>query len=173
MPHLHLSVQAGDDLILKRMRRRHLRADVLRLADELRRLRPEIVLGADLIAGFPTEDEAMFERTRALVDEAGLTFLHVFPYSPRPRTPAARMPQVPLAARRERAARLRGAGERALERYLASQLGRRQRVLVERGGVGRTESFAGFRLTGDAPPPGTLAEPVATAVAAGMLLGTA
>jgi threonylcarbamoyladenosine tRNA methylthiotransferase MtaB len=173
MPHLHLSVQAGDDLILKRMRRRHLRGDVLTLAARLRRLRPEIVLGADLIAGFPTEDEAMFQRTLDLVGEARLTFLHVFPYSPRPGTPAARMPQLPLAVRKERATNLRAAGERALERYLEGQLGRRQRVLVERGGVGRTESFAGFRFTGDAPPPGTLVEPVATATRDGMLVGAA
>jgi threonylcarbamoyladenosine tRNA methylthiotransferase MtaB len=172
MPHLHLSVQAGDDLILKRMRRRHLRADVLRLAARLRRLRPDVVLGADLIAGFPTEGEAMFERTLALVDEAGLTFLHVFPYSPRPQTPAARMPQVALAVRKERAARLRAAGERALERYLRSQLGRRQRVLVERGGVGRTEGFAAFRFTDGAPAPGALVEPVAASTSGGMLVGT-
>jgi threonylcarbamoyladenosine tRNA methylthiotransferase MtaB len=173
MPHLHLSIQAGDDLILKRMKRRHRRADVLRLADELRRLRPDIVLGADLIAGFPTEDEAMFRRTEALVDEAGLTFLHVFPYSARPQTPAARMPQVPVAVRRERAARLRAAGERALERYLRGQLARRQRVLVEQGGVGRTEGFATFRFTEPAPSAGCIVEAVATTAAAGMLVGTA
>ncbi len=106
MPHLHLSVQAGDDLVLKRMRRRHLRADVVRLADRLRSLRPDLVLGADLIAGFPTEDEAMFERTLALIEDAGLTFLHVFPYSERPGTPAARMPSVPDAG----AQGARGAG---------------------------------------------------------------
>lgn len=173
MPHLHLSVQAGDDLILKRMRRRHLRRDVVALAQRLRCLRPEIVLGADLIAGFPTETEAMHARSEALVDEAGLTFLHVFPYSPRPRTPAARMPQVAMTVRRERAARLRALGELALERYLASQLGRRQRVLVERGGIGRTEGFAGFRFTGEAPPAGALVEPVPTATSDGMLVGAA
>ncbi len=173
MPHLHLSIQAGDDLVLKRMRRRHGRDDVLRLAEELRRLRPDIVLGADLIAGFPTEDEAMFRRTEALIDQAGLTYLHVFPYSSRPNTPAARMPQVPVAVRRERAARLRAAGERALERYLRSQLARRQRVLVEQGGVGRTEGFATFRFAERPPPAGRIVAAVATTAAAGMLVGTA
>ncbi|MFO1069822.1 MAG: tRNA (N(6)-L-threonylcarbamoyladenosine(37)-C(2))-methylthiotransferase MtaB [Geminicoccaceae bacterium] len=171
MPHLHLSLQAGDDLVLKRMKRRHGRADALRLTAELRALRPDLVFGADIIAGFPTEDEAMFARSEALVDEAGLTFLHVFPYSPRPGTPAARMPQVPPAVRRERAARLRLAGERALERYLASQVGRRQRVLVEQGGIGRTEGFAAFRFTAAGPPAGVLADVVPAAAEDGMLVG--
>ncbi len=123
LPHLHLSVQAGHDLVLKRMKRRHLRDEVIRLARELRRLRPDLVFGADLIAGFPTEDEAMFQATLDLVDEAGLTFLHVFPYSPRPGTPAARMPQVPLELRKERAARLRDHGVVVLDRFLRAQLG--------------------------------------------------
>lgn len=173
MPHLHLSLQAGDDLILKRMRRRHRRDDVLRLVDELRRLRPETVFGADLIAGFPTEDEAMFRRTAALVAEAELTFLHVFPYSPRPQTAAARMPQLPVAVRRERAAALRAAGAQALERYLEGQLARRQRVLVEQGGVGRTEGFAPFRFLEPAPAVGHVVDAVATAAAAGTLVGRA
>ncbi len=168
MPHLHLSLQAGDDMILKRMKRRHARADVLRLAARLRRLRPDLVFGADLIAGFPTETEEMFARTEAIVAEAGLTFLHVFPYSPRPQTPAARMPQVPPLARKERAARLRAAGEAALDRYLASQLGRRQRVLVERGGVGRTEGFAAMRLGAEVGP-GSLVEITPGTVRDGML----
>ncbi len=146
MPHLHLSVQAGDDLILKRMRRRHGRADVLALVRRLRMRRPDLVFGADLIAGFPTETEAMFRRSLDLVEEAGLTFLHVFPFSPRPGTPAARMPQVPAEVRRERAARLRAAGERALEGFLRREVGRRRTVLVERNGSGRTEHFAPARL---------------------------
>jgi threonylcarbamoyladenosine tRNA methylthiotransferase MtaB len=171
MPHLHLSVQAGDDLVLKRMKRRHLRADVLHLCGRLRRLRPDLAYGADLIAGFPTESEAMFERSLDLVAAAGLTFLHVFPFSPRPGTPAARMPQVAKEVRKERAARLRAAGEAALDRFLASQLGRRQRVLLERGGRGHTDQFAPFRLDGDAPPPGTIAELLPTAVTDGMLVG--
>ncbi len=158
MPHLHLSVQAGDDLILKRMKRRHDRATVIRLAHRLRAARPELVYGADLIAGFPTEDEAMFARTLELVEEAGLTFLHVFPYSPRPGTPAARMPQVPAAERRERAARLREAGARRLEAFLEALVGRTVRGLVEQGGRGHTDQFAPFRLSGAVLPAGTVAE---------------
>jgi threonylcarbamoyladenosine tRNA methylthiotransferase MtaB len=146
MPHLHLSVQAGDDLILKRMKRRHLRADVLRLVRELRELRPDLVFGADLIAGFPTESEAMFARTLALVEEAELVFLHVFPYSPRPGTPAARMPQLPVAVRRERAARLRALGEALLARFLQGQIGSVRSLLVERDGTGHTEHFARAQL---------------------------
>jgi threonylcarbamoyladenosine tRNA methylthiotransferase MtaB len=168
MPHLHLSLQAGDDLILKRMKRRHSRADVLRLTAHLRRLRPDLVFGADVIAGFPTETDEMFDRTEAIVAEAGLTFLHVFPYSPRPQTPAARMPQVPVPVRKERAARLRVAGEAALERYLASQLGRRQRVLVEHGGIGRTEGFAAMRL-GETARAGSLIDATPSRVSDGML----
>lgn len=146
MPHLHLSVQAGDDLVLKRMKRRHGREDVLRLVRELRDLRPDLAFGADLIAGFPTESEEMLARTLALVEEAELAFLHVFPYSPRPGTPAARMPQVPLAVRRERAARLRELGRRQLATFLEGQLGERRTLLVERDGGGRTEHFAKARL---------------------------
>lgn len=160
MPHLHLSVQAGDDLILKRMKRRHLRRDVIRLCEDLRRLRPDIVFGADLIAGFPTEDDAMAERSLELVEEAGLTFLHVFPFSPRPGTPAARMPQVPKEIAKERAACLRAAGEAALARFLAAQLGQRRRALIEREGTGHTDQFAPVRLVPDAAPlpAGTIAE---------------
>jgi threonylcarbamoyladenosine tRNA methylthiotransferase MtaB len=169
MPHLHLSLQAGDDLVLKRMKRRHSRDDVLRLARHLRSLRPDLVFGADMIAGFPTEDEAMFLRSEAIIAEAGLTFLHVFPYSPRPQTPAARMPQVPPSVRKERAARLRAGGERALEHYLRSQLGRRQPVLVEQGGVGRTEGFAAVRLQAT-PKAGTLIDAMPVAVDSGMLV---
>ncbi len=158
MPHLHLSVQAGDDLILKRMRRRHLRADVIRLTRALRALRPDIVFGADLIAGFPTESEEMFARTLELVEEADLTFLHVFPFSPRPGTPAARMPQLPRAVCRERAERLRALGEAKLEAFLRGELGRTRTLLVERGGRGHTEHYAPARLAAASEAPGSLLE---------------
>lgn len=175
LPHLHLSVQAGGDLVLKRMKRRHARGDVIRLALELRRLRPDLVFGADLIAGFPTEDEAMFQATLDLVDEAGLTFLHVFPYSPRPNTPAARMPQLPLAVRKERALRLREHGARVLDRFLHGQLGSRQPALMERGGGGHTDRFAPFRIAAGAevPPAGRTIDLMVDAVVDGMLIGRA
>jgi threonylcarbamoyladenosine tRNA methylthiotransferase MtaB len=152
MPHLHLSLQAGDDLILKRMKRRHRRDDAIRFCTEVRALRPGIVLGADLIAGFPTEDEAMFADSLALVEDCGLTFLHVFPYSPRPGTPAARMPQVAAEAVRERAARLRAAGEAALARHLAAEVGGVRRILTEGPRKGRTEGFAEVAFAADQPP---------------------
>jgi threonylcarbamoyladenosine tRNA methylthiotransferase MtaB len=173
MPHLHLSVPAGDTLTLKRMKRRHTREDVLRLCAELRRLRPEIAFGADLIAGFPTETEGMFQATHDLVDEADLAYLHVFPFSARKGTPAARMPPVPRTLRKERAARLRAAGERALGRHLARRIGRGERVLVERAGHGRTEPFAAFRLAGTATAPatGTIVAAVAERVENGILIG--
>jgi threonylcarbamoyladenosine tRNA methylthiotransferase MtaB len=148
MPHVHLSLQAGDDLILKRMKRRHLRADAVALCDRLRRLRPDIVFGADLIAGFPTETEAMFANTEALVDDCGLTYLHVFPFSVRPGTPAARMPQVGPGVAKRRASRLRAKGERALAVYLDTQRGREVDVLMERPDMGRTMQFAEVRLAG-------------------------
>src|SRR5215213_2655015 len=146
MPHLHLSLQAGDDLILKRMKRRHSRADAIAFCDEVRRLRPDMVFGADIIAGFPTEDETMFERSLAIVDDCGLTHLHVFPFSPRPGTPAARMPQVARAVVKERARRLREKGEEALRRHLAREVGARRRVLVETRDLGRTEGFTPVRF---------------------------
>ncbi|GGG35841.1 tRNA (N(6)-L-threonylcarbamoyladenosine(37)-C(2))-methylthiotransferase MtaB [Caldovatus sediminis] len=146
MPHLHLSLQHGADLILKRMRRRHLRGDALAFVRRARSLRPEIAFGADLIAGFPTETEDHFAQTLDLVEEAGLTFLHVFPYSERPGTPAARMPQLPRALRRERAARLREAGARAARRFYAGRVGREESVLLEREDRGRTEQFAPIRV---------------------------
>lgn len=146
MPHLHLSLQAGDDLILKRMKRRHLRADAVRFCAEARRLRPDLVFGADIIAGFPTETEAMFARSLDLVDECGLTYLHVFPFSARPGTPAARMPQVPPPLVKERARRLRERGTAALRRHLDGEVGRRRRVLVEAADLGRTEQFTPVRL---------------------------
>ncbi|MDU8927664.1 tRNA (N(6)-L-threonylcarbamoyladenosine(37)-C(2))-methylthiotransferase MtaB [Alisedimentitalea sp. MJ-SS2] len=142
MPHLHLSLQHGDDLILKRMKRRHLRDDAISFAQEALRLRPDMTFGADIIAGFPTETEAMFENSLKLVDECQLTWLHVFPYSPRPGTPAARMPQVHGADIKARAARLRQAGDAAVSRHLEAQQGARHRILTENAHMGRTEQFA-------------------------------
>jgi threonylcarbamoyladenosine tRNA methylthiotransferase MtaB len=151
MPHLHLSLQAGDDLTLKRMKRRHLRADAIRFCEQVRRLRPDIVFGADLIAGFPTETDPMFESTLRLVDECGLTFLHVFPFSPREGTPAARMPQIDRATVKQRAARLRETGERAFANYLDRQNGARVELLMEREDTGRTPQFAEVRIEGSSP----------------------
>jgi threonylcarbamoyladenosine tRNA methylthiotransferase MtaB len=151
MPHLHLSVQAGDDMILKRMKRRHLRDEVIALCDRARRLRPEIAFGADFIAGFPTETEAMFQNTLDLVEQCGLTWLHVFPYSARKGTPAAKMPQVNGVLRRERAERLRTAGARAETRHMAALLGQTFDVLVEQQGLGCTQQFAKVKLEGKAP----------------------
>lgn len=145
MPHFHLSLQAGDDLILKRMKRRHSRADAIAICRDIRERRPDVVFGADLIAGFPTETEEMFTRSLDLVEECGLTWLHVFPYSARPGTPAARMPQVPGPLRRERAARLRAAGDAAAARFLDSRIGTTATVLVETDGAGRTEHYAPIR----------------------------
>jgi threonylcarbamoyladenosine tRNA methylthiotransferase MtaB len=148
MPHLHLSLQSGDDLILKRMKRRHLRADTLDFVHKVRALRPDVVFGADIIAGFPTETEAMFENSLRIVDEAGLTHLHVFAYSAREGTPAARMPQVPGPVRKERAARLRALGETRYKALCKSRVGVTESVLVERGGVGRTEHFLPVAVPG-------------------------
>ncbi|GGX39214.1 tRNA (N(6)-L-threonylcarbamoyladenosine(37)-C(2))-methylthiotransferase MtaB [Tateyamaria omphalii] len=141
MPHLHLSLQHGDDLILKRMKRRHLRDDAIRFAQEARKLRPDMTFGADIIAGFPTETEAMFENSLKLVEDCDLTWLHVFPYSPRPGTPAARMPQVNGKAIKERAARLRSAGSAQVTKHLAAQQGKTYHVLMENPHMGRTEQF--------------------------------
>jgi threonylcarbamoyladenosine tRNA methylthiotransferase MtaB len=146
MPHLHLSLQAGDDLILKRMKRRHLRADAIAFCREVRRLRPDVVFGADLIAGFPTETEDMFTRSLDLVAECELVHLHVFPFSPRPGTPAARMPQVDRTVIKDRARRLRERGEAALRAHLQTKIGSRQRVLAEQGTSARTEQFTRVRL---------------------------
>lgn len=151
MPHLHLSLQAGDDLILKRMKRRHLRGDAIAFCDEARRLRPDMVFGADIIAGFPTETEAMFEQSIHLVADCGLTFLHVFPFSPRKGTPAARMPQVRGPEIKERAARLRRAGDEALERHLNAQIGLAHRVLMESPRMGRTEQFTEVNFGAEQP----------------------
>jgi threonylcarbamoyladenosine tRNA methylthiotransferase MtaB len=151
MPHLHLSLQSGDDLILKRMKRRHSRADAIEFCAQVRRLRPDIALGADIIAGFPTESEEMFARSQDLVEECGLTFLHVFPYSPRPGTSAARMPQVNGNAIRQRAKRLRGVGEAALQKRLASEVGSVRQVLIESATQGRTEHFLPVAIAGEVP----------------------
>jgi threonylcarbamoyladenosine tRNA methylthiotransferase MtaB len=151
MPHLHLSVQAGDDLVLKRMRRRHVRRDVIEVCARIRALRPDVVFGADLIAGFPTETEPMFANTLALVEECGLTHLHVFPYSERPGSPAARMPQVSRPVRAERAARLRAAGERRLAAFLDGCVGRIVEVLVEGEATGLSQHYASVVVDGGAP----------------------
>jgi threonylcarbamoyladenosine tRNA methylthiotransferase MtaB len=151
MPHLHLSLQSGDDLILKRMKRRHSRKDAIVFCAQVRRLRPDIALGADIIAGFPTETEAMFARSLDLVEECDLTLLHVFPYSPRPGTPAARMPQVAGAAIKERAKRLRAVGEAALQKRLASEVGAERNVLIESATAGRTEHYLPVAICGEMP----------------------
>ena len=152
MPHLHLSLQSGDDLILKRMKRRHMRADAITFCEHVRRLRPDVVFGADIITGFPTETEAMFVRSLDLVDECGLTQLHVFPFSPRPGTPAARMPQIDRGVVKDRARRLRQKGETALGAYLDCEVGARRRVLVESRAIGRTEQFMPVRLAAPVEP---------------------
>ena len=151
MPHMHLSLQHGDDLILKRMKRRHLRADAVLFCDEARRLRPDMVFGADIIAGFPTETEAMFGNSLSIVDDCGLTHLHVFPYSPRPGTPAARMPQLARGEIKARAARLRDKGDAAFLAHLEAEAGRRHAVLVEKDGLGRTEQFTLTEIDRGAP----------------------
>ena len=151
MPHLHLSLQAGDDLILKRMKRRHSRDDAIAFCAQVRRLRPDIAFGADIIAGFPTETEEMFSRSQDLVEQCGLTFLHVFPFSKRPGTPAARMPQVAGDVIKQRAKRLRATGEAALVQRLAAELGERRQILIESGTQGRTEHFIPVDIVGEAP----------------------
>ncbi len=151
MPHLHLSLQHGDDLILKRMKRRHLRDDAIRFCEEARRLRPDMVFGADIIAGFPTETEAMFDQSIRLVGDCDLTFLHVFPYSTRNGTPAARMPPVNGKVIKDRAARLRATGDAALARHLAAQTGQMHRILTESPRMGRTEQFTEVRFESDRP----------------------
>jgi threonylcarbamoyladenosine tRNA methylthiotransferase MtaB len=149
MPHLHLSLQSGDDMILKRMKRRHSRGDAIAFCDQVRRLRPDIAFGADIIAGFPTETEEMFSRSLDLVEECGLTFLHVFPYSPRPGTPAARMPQVAGPVIKERAKRLRAAGEAALRHRLQAEIGATREVLIESAEQGRTEHYLPVAIAGE------------------------
>jgi threonylcarbamoyladenosine tRNA methylthiotransferase MtaB len=170
MPHLHLSLQAGDDMILKRMKRRHLRQDVIDVCARARSYRPDMAFGADIIAGFPTETEEMFANTLRVVDECDLTFLHVFPYSERESTPAARMPQVAPPLRKERAARLREAGERQMAKFLRSHVGHDRTVIVEKGGIGRTEHFAQVRLD-RALEPGALARVRITGIEGDSLIG--
>jgi threonylcarbamoyladenosine tRNA methylthiotransferase MtaB len=146
MPHLHLSLQSGADMILKRMKRRHLRADAIQFCEEVRRRRPGIAISADLIAGFPTETDDMFADTLDLVERCGLSSVHAFPFSPRQGTPAARMPQVDRATVKARADRLRQGGQKAAERHLDAQVGRTLAVLVEKPGLGRAEDFTEVRL---------------------------
>ena len=167
MPHLHLSLQAGSDMILKRMKRRHSRAEGLAAIARARGLRPGLGIGADLIAGFPTETDELFAETLAMVEEAAIPFLHVFPYSERPGTPAARMPSVPKPVRKERAARLREASGRAAVAYYAGLVGQRVSVLSETGMAGHTEHFAPVRLV--APAGVVVTATVTGADAAGLL----
>ncbi|QCP86698.1 tRNA (N(6)-L-threonylcarbamoyladenosine(37)-C(2))-methylthiotransferase MtaB [Cereibacter sphaeroides] len=171
MPHLHLSLQHGDDLILKRMKRRHLRDDAIRFCEEARRLRPDIVFGADIIAGFPTETEAAFANSLKLVEECGLTFLHVFPFSPRQGTPAARMPQLAGPTIRERAAQLRTLGEARLLAHLEGERGRTHRVLMEGPRMGRTEQFTEVAFAADQPE-GRILSATVTGHAEGRLTAT-
>ncbi|MBI2717815.1 MAG: tRNA (N(6)-L-threonylcarbamoyladenosine(37)-C(2))-methylthiotransferase MtaB [Rhizobiales bacterium] len=152
MPHVHLSLQSGDNMILKRMKRRHSRHDAIAFCDSLRRRRPGLVFGADIIAGFPTETEAMFENSLSLIDDCGLTYLHVFPFSPRPGTPAARMPQLDVQAIRDRARRLRARGQEKLDTFLASEVGAIRDVLIETGRSGRTEHFASVKFVQEMRP---------------------
>ena len=168
MPHLHLSLQAGDNMTLKRMKRRHAREDSIAFCDEARHLRPDMVFGADLIAGFPTETEAMFDNTLRLVTDCDLTFLHVFPYSPRKGTPAARMPQVRGPDIKARSARLRAAGDAALQRHLAAQIGQSHDILVETPRLGRTPQFTEVAFASDQPE-GQILRATITGMAAGRL----
>jgi threonylcarbamoyladenosine tRNA methylthiotransferase MtaB len=170
MPHLHLSIQAGDDMVLKRMKRRHLRADAVATCERARHLRPGIAFGADLIAGFPTETEEMFTNTLNLLEECDLTYLHVFPYSARKGTPAARMPQVPMERRKARAQALREAGEKRLDAFLYTQMGREISALVEKPGRGRSEHYAPVALTDDAAPAGAVVKARVEGVADGALI---
>jgi threonylcarbamoyladenosine tRNA methylthiotransferase MtaB len=172
MPHLHLSLQSGDNLILKRMKRRHGREDAIRFCTQMRALRPEIVFGADLIAGFPTEDEAMFDNTLRLADECGLSFLHVFPFSARPQTPAARMPQFHRALVKERAARLREKATERLSRHLVAEQGKVFDVLMERAGLGRTPGFTEIEIAeGNAAEHGVIVRARATGFSERRLTG--
>lgn len=176
MPHLHLSMQSGSDRILKRMKRRHSAADAVRFCEEARRLRPDMVFGADLIAGFPTESEDMFQASLQVVDSCAITYLHVFPYSPRPGTPAARMPQVPRAAVRLRAAQLRAKAVKVRDHYMRQQVGRTVEVLMEQGGIGRTRQFADVDVMARSPAaitPATVLQVALTGYRDGRLQGRA
>jgi threonylcarbamoyladenosine tRNA methylthiotransferase MtaB len=171
MPHLHLSLQAGDNMILKRMKRRHTREQAIAFCDTVRRLRPDAVFGADIIAGFPTETDAMFANSLALVAECDLPHLHVFPYSPRPETPAARMPQLPRDIVKNRAAQLRAAGEAAHHNFLAGEVGGTRSVLVEKAGLGRSEQFALVNLDETSILPGTIVDTEIIGVSGDKLTG--
>jgi threonylcarbamoyladenosine tRNA methylthiotransferase MtaB len=171
MPHFHLSIQAGDDLILKRMKRRHLRADVIEVAARLRDLRPGMALGADIIAGFPTETEDMFANSLALIEDVGLTHLHVFPYSSRPDTPAAKMPQVAGPVIKDRAARLRAVGQAALQSFRASRIGSHAEVLIEQNNTGHCQHYLPIRLIEDVEP-GTIQRVRVTGQSDSHLIGT-
>lgn len=171
MPHLHLSLQAGDNMILKRMKRRHTREQAITFCNDVRRLRPDAVFGADIIAGFPTETDTMFANSLALIAECDLPHLHVFPYSPRPETPAARMPQLPHEVIKQRAALLRAAGETALDNFLAAEIGQTRAVLVEKPGLGRSEQFALVELDDKTITPGTIVETEITGASASRLSG--
>lgn len=170
MPHLHLSMQAGDDMILKRMKRRHLRHHLIEVCQKARSLRPDIVFGADIIAGFPTETDEMFENTFRAVEECDLTFLHVFPYSPRPGTPAAKMPQVDGALRKTRAKRLRDLGAQQVEKHMQSLIGKTMPVLVEKDNKGRTEYFSEVAIEG---APGSMVTVRLDSIENGILKGVA
>ncbi len=170
MPHLHVSVQAGDDMVLKRMKRRHSRADIIAFCARVRDVRPDVVFGADIIAGFPTETDEMFNNTLRLVSEAGLTWLHVFPYSARSGTPAARMPQVAKAIRKERAGKLREAGHAQVSAFLASRVGEVESILVEAPGRARTAQFAEVAFAGDTQA-GSIVQARITGVANALLEG--
>jgi threonylcarbamoyladenosine tRNA methylthiotransferase MtaB len=170
MPHLHLSLQAGDDMILKRMKRRHLRQDVIDMCERARKLRPDMTFGADIIAGFPTETEAMFVNTLKIVEECDITFLHVFPYSEREGTPAAKMPQVNPATRKERAARLRTLGEQQVTKFLNQNINKTFEVIVEKGNMARATNFAPVRLDKDIAP-GSLASVHTYGIENGALAG--
>ena len=169
LPHFHISVQSGDDIILKRMKRRHLRDDVLEFCQRVRRLRPDAVFGADLIAGFPTETEDQFNNTVSLIEDAGLTHLHVFPYSIREDTPAARMPQVDPAVIKSRAARLRAVGNDAMAQFLSSRIGQPASVLIEQQGIGQSEHYVPVRVHPD-PGAGSLVDVTIADVADGHLI---
>jgi len=171
MPHLHLSMQAGDDMTLKRMKRRHSRADAIAFCERARMLRPDVVFGADLIAGFPTETDEMFENSLRIVDECGLTYLHVFPFSPRRGTPAARMPQVPGNIVKQRAADLRARGQAVLSSYLAAQQGCAVEVLLESDGMGRTPQFAEVDMRCGSVAAGEIVQAVITGVSSTRLIG--
>lgn len=171
MPHLHLSLQAGDDMVLKRMKRRHLRDDAIKMCERARSYRPDMAFGADIIAGFPTETDTMFENTLHIVEECDLTFLHVFPYSEREGTPAAKMPQVDPLKRKERAARLREVGERQVQKFLKMHLNKDLQAVVEKDNIGRTQHFAQVKISGAELPVGSLVNIQTSAIENGMLLG--